>query len=401
MAISTGPDLMMLEGLRAASSEPKILYAKKGVAGLFPSSAKGKVAARSAIEQGYLTTTVESVPADGKRKSKKLEYGVLTARGRQFVLETDSPKVVLEALFRSLRDIAPLFAAVQATLARIAAPTESARLDLDNQRRSLSEQRAELGQSQARLDADSQALQARSEQLAQAEQACQALQEQLRLQGEQLAVHQKEQLQEAHRIRAELDAERKQLDQESQAILQRQGALGASEQRLQPPPPPPQPIATPTDSAKLDITPQQFIADQTQPASNRHRLTAFGQEVFYRAVDSPDRAAEASARAFATGLPPHHTTAASEHHLASRRAEKAGDRKAAACHAEMRDKHLVLANSQAPIPSIQPPPQRIATPESASVDVNAAVKMNPDGTDETGRIIDPDAYKAFYFKQRK
>jgi hypothetical protein len=105
----------LLDGLRKALGGPQALLGKEAI---FPSGAKGKELARVAIEQGYLTSRTETVPppAGKKGKAKEVVLGELTPKGRQHVLEIDSPRKVLEALLP----------AVQALSARPAAPPASA-----------------------------------------------------------------------------------------------------------------------------------------------------------------------------------------------------------------------------------------------------------------------------------
>jgi hypothetical protein len=100
---SSGSDFgPLLEGLRKALSGPQPLLGKGA---LFPSGAKGKELARVAVEGGYLTSRTETVPppAGKKGKAKELVLAELTPKGRQHVLETDSPKKVLEALLPAVQ----------------------------------------------------------------------------------------------------------------------------------------------------------------------------------------------------------------------------------------------------------------------------------------------------------
>jgi hypothetical protein len=98
---SAGPDPVLLEGLCKAQAGPKVLL---GSDALFPSGAKGKQAAQQAIDQGYLTTRKQQVPPpSGKGKSKEVVVGELTDKGRHFILEVASPKVVLEALLPAVQ----------------------------------------------------------------------------------------------------------------------------------------------------------------------------------------------------------------------------------------------------------------------------------------------------------
>jgi hypothetical protein len=95
----------ILEGLRKALAGPKPLLGK-GEA-LFPAAAKGRLLAEAAVEQGYLVKRTGTVPpAGGRGKPKEVVLGELTEKGRQHVLDADSPKAVLEALLPAVQALA-------------------------------------------------------------------------------------------------------------------------------------------------------------------------------------------------------------------------------------------------------------------------------------------------------
>jgi hypothetical protein len=115
----------LLEGLRKALAGPQPLIGKDA---LFPPGAKGKELARVAVEEGFLTSRTGTVPppAGKKGKAKEIVLAELTSKGRQHILENDSPKKVLEALLP----------AVQALSARQPepTPTDTFRPELDRAR---------------------------------------------------------------------------------------------------------------------------------------------------------------------------------------------------------------------------------------------------------------------------
>lgn len=102
---TTGPDAAaLLEGLRKALAGPKPLT---GADGLFSATAKGKQAAEAAVDQGYLAKRSETLPPKGRAKTgKEVVLGELTDKGREHVLEADSPKAVLEALLPAVQALA-------------------------------------------------------------------------------------------------------------------------------------------------------------------------------------------------------------------------------------------------------------------------------------------------------
>jgi hypothetical protein len=99
---SSGPDpALLIEGLRKALSGAQPLLGKDA---LFASTAKGKELARVAVEEGYLASRTETIPPAGKKgKAKEIVLAELTPKGRQHVLESDSPKKVLEALLPAVQ----------------------------------------------------------------------------------------------------------------------------------------------------------------------------------------------------------------------------------------------------------------------------------------------------------
>jgi hypothetical protein len=104
---TSSPDpAAILDGLRKALAGPKTLFGKADA--LFPSGAKGKPQAEAAIEQGYLISRSETIPTPpGKRgKPKEVVVGELTDKGRQYVLEADSPKRILESLLPGVQALA-------------------------------------------------------------------------------------------------------------------------------------------------------------------------------------------------------------------------------------------------------------------------------------------------------
>jgi hypothetical protein len=95
----------VLDGLRKALTGPKSLLGKDDC--LFPNTAKGKPLAQAAVDQGYLITRTETVPPSGRqKKGKEVVIGELTEKGRQHILEVDSPKSVLQALLPAVQALA-------------------------------------------------------------------------------------------------------------------------------------------------------------------------------------------------------------------------------------------------------------------------------------------------------
>lgn len=103
---ASGPDpAAVLDGLRKALAGPKPLLGKDDA--LFPSAAKGKALAQAAIDQGYLITRTETMPPSGRqKKGKEVLVAELTEKGRQHVMEVDSPKSVLQALLPAVQALA-------------------------------------------------------------------------------------------------------------------------------------------------------------------------------------------------------------------------------------------------------------------------------------------------------
>jgi hypothetical protein len=102
---TSGPDpAAILDGLRKALSGQKPLLGKGDC--LFPDTVKGRPLAQAAVDQGYLITRTETVPPSGRKKGKEVVIGELTEKGRQYVLEVESPKEVLQALLPAVQTLA-------------------------------------------------------------------------------------------------------------------------------------------------------------------------------------------------------------------------------------------------------------------------------------------------------
>ena len=96
---------LLLEGLRKALAGPRALLGKTN--SLFPNTAKGKQAAAEAEQGGYLRSRSETVPPTTPRgKAKTVIVGELTEQGRRYLLDSDSPKEVLEALLPAVQALA-------------------------------------------------------------------------------------------------------------------------------------------------------------------------------------------------------------------------------------------------------------------------------------------------------
>jgi hypothetical protein len=78
------------------------LHAAKGKLGLFPGGAAGKALAERAKRESLIIEVPVSPPA-GKKGAKPVMHARLTDRGRQLVLDQDSPKQVVEALLQTVR----------------------------------------------------------------------------------------------------------------------------------------------------------------------------------------------------------------------------------------------------------------------------------------------------------
>src|SRR5205823_3890699 len=100
---TSAPQPALLAGLRKALAGPRPLQGD-GDEPLFPKGAAGKNLAQAAIQQELLTTRKTTIKVDGK--TRKVEQGELTEKGRQLVLHADDPKPVLEALLPAAQALA-------------------------------------------------------------------------------------------------------------------------------------------------------------------------------------------------------------------------------------------------------------------------------------------------------
>jgi hypothetical protein len=106
-AAKTSDDGLLLDGLRRALPGPQPLFAPRGGAGLFPGGAKGKALFERAVAEGLIEEVRETLAPPGKaKKGKEVLKGRLTDRGRQRLLEVDSPRQALEALAPALAQVA-------------------------------------------------------------------------------------------------------------------------------------------------------------------------------------------------------------------------------------------------------------------------------------------------------
>jgi hypothetical protein len=96
-------DVALLDGLRKALAGPKPLGGKGDC--LFPGK-KLEKAAQEAVDRGYIMTRTKTIPAAGRKKAQDVVVAELTEKGRQFVLDTDSPKAILQALLPSVQSLA-------------------------------------------------------------------------------------------------------------------------------------------------------------------------------------------------------------------------------------------------------------------------------------------------------
>jgi hypothetical protein len=98
-------DPALLAGLRKAfaSAEPCPLKGA-GERPLFPGGQKGTQLAEAAQRHEFLTVRKIQVPSG--RRSKSVEVGELTDKGRRAVLEADSPNALLEALLPTVQALA-------------------------------------------------------------------------------------------------------------------------------------------------------------------------------------------------------------------------------------------------------------------------------------------------------
>jgi hypothetical protein len=112
---ATTPDPKeILAGLRKALSGRCLLKGTDDEA-MFPGGAKGAKLIQAAKDLDYLVVETETNRVG--RKSVKKEFGVLTGKGREYVLRTDDPKPILESLLTAM--------------ARLAAPARSPNPDIE------------------------------------------------------------------------------------------------------------------------------------------------------------------------------------------------------------------------------------------------------------------------------
>ncbi|MCE9568162.1 MAG: hypothetical protein K8U57_39670 [Planctomycetes bacterium] len=102
MAKAKSPDEIIVDALTKAFNALPTAIPLSGSKSLF-TAAQGNLA-EQAVQDGYLTKSVRSVPG-GKGKSKQIEFGVLTKAGILKVVEKDSPKAALEALLPAIEKI--------------------------------------------------------------------------------------------------------------------------------------------------------------------------------------------------------------------------------------------------------------------------------------------------------
>lgn len=95
---------MLREGLRRAlDGQPRLLQGKEEKGALFPGGKPGAGAVKEALDNGYLIVT--DAPA-GVKATKAQKYARLTDKGRQFLIDFDTPKRSLEALVPVIRQTA-------------------------------------------------------------------------------------------------------------------------------------------------------------------------------------------------------------------------------------------------------------------------------------------------------
>lgn len=95
---------MLLEGLRRAlDGQPRLLQGKEDKGALFPGGKQGAGPVKEALDNGYLIVTD---PPPGVKATKAQKYARLTDKGRQFLIDFDTPKRSLEALIPVIRQTA-------------------------------------------------------------------------------------------------------------------------------------------------------------------------------------------------------------------------------------------------------------------------------------------------------
>jgi hypothetical protein len=95
---------MLLEGLRRAlDGQPRLLQGKDEKGALFPGGKPGAGPVKVALDNGYLIVTD---PPVGVKATKAQKYARLTDKGRQFLIDFDTPKRSLEALVPVIRQTA-------------------------------------------------------------------------------------------------------------------------------------------------------------------------------------------------------------------------------------------------------------------------------------------------------
>lgn len=104
---------LLLEGLAQALASPAgiALFASKTSPGLFPNNAAGKSAAREALFQGWLTK-LSSQP----RGKTTVDVVALTTQGSNYVLDHLNPRLLLEAVQKTLTERAQQLVTLLASL---------------------------------------------------------------------------------------------------------------------------------------------------------------------------------------------------------------------------------------------------------------------------------------------
>ena len=117
----------LLEALRQAlDGTPQRLQGSAKAPGLFPGGQAGAKLIHRARAEGFLQEVPSPEPASGKSKSKPAVYVTITDRGRQLVLDQDSPAKVLTGLRERLdTQGASLAVGIQEAQAQLCAFRES------------------------------------------------------------------------------------------------------------------------------------------------------------------------------------------------------------------------------------------------------------------------------------
>jgi hypothetical protein len=100
-------DEAILHGLRKALAGPAPLFGSGKTDGLFPAGAKGKALAERAVAAGFVEEVRDAHHGgNGRKKGKEIVRGRLTEKGRQHLLEAESPRRLLEGLAPALDRVA-------------------------------------------------------------------------------------------------------------------------------------------------------------------------------------------------------------------------------------------------------------------------------------------------------